>query len=117
MIAPEKRQEFLDNYKANNFNIGKTCEFIGVSRSSYYEWLKEPEFKTVIENYKEYFIDAAEDTLYKAAEAGSIDAAKFVLKHLGKKRGYIDSLDVTSNGQTINTIRLIEIKKEDGDNA
>ena len=35
------------------------------------------------------------------------------MKYRGRKRGYTDSLDITSDGKSITEIRLIEIKKSD----
>jgi len=43
-------------------------------------------------------------------EQGSERSILFFMKYRGKKRGYTDTIDITSNGETINTVSNINIK-------
>lgn len=114
-MKPEKKQEFLDNYSKNNFHIGNTCKQIGISRDLFYQWKKlYPDFKEAVEKFEDFVLEMAEDVAIQALEEGDKEMARFVLKSLGKRKGYGDKLDITSNGESINTIKLIEIKKQDG---
>lgn len=110
------RIKFIEEHPKNAFNISRTCEVIGISRRTFYDWLRDDEeFRDKMESFRESFIDLSEQVLYRAMKADDLDAAKFVAKHLGKKRGYSDQLDITTNGEPINKI-VVEIitKKEDG---
>ena len=63
----------------------------GVSRTAFYEWLKEdPDFKVAIENVDEVSLDFGETALLKAIKRGNISAIIFFLKTKGKSRGYIE---------------------------
>lgn len=109
-LTPEQ-SEFIRLFPANSWNIGRTMEAIGMSRRTYYEWLDNNElFKQTIEDFKEDLVDIAEQTMIRAMEReNSVDAAKFMLKYLGRKRGYTDrtEIDITSGNKPI-TINIIK---------
>lgn len=111
----DKQLAFISVYARLNYHISHTCEQIGVQRQSYYDWLKNPNFKMAIDCLHEAYIDDAVSCMNRAIANDNIDAAKFVLKTLGRRRGFIESMDITSNGETIGvpTINIIMPQKLD----
>ncbi len=108
---------FIETYQKNLCNVSKTCKVSKVSRTMYYEWLRHDEaFKFQIENSEIHQVEFVEDALLKKIKEGSDSSIQFYLKTKGKKYGYGTQIDLTTNGESINsitTIKLIEIKKED----
>lgn len=111
----EKQLLFIQNYHKFNYHIGKTCEFVGVHRQSYYDWLKNPNFKMACDCLHEAYIDDAVACVNRAIGNDNVDAAKFVLKTLGKRRGFAESMDITTNGESINVpiINIITPKQDE----
>lgn len=106
--------QFIELYLPMKLNVTEICEHIGISRQCYYKWLNENEtFKTFMDDYRQYLQDKSEEVLLQALEGGDVKVAMFVLKTLGKKRGYGDSVDITSNGNTLGTIINILPPKQD----
>ena len=103
--------------------VTAACKEVGISRDSYYDYYKtDPEFKRKVDDINEIVIDFAESQLYKKIKAGSERSILFYMKYKGRKRGYTDSVDITSGGKTITEIKLVQVKsrkdieEEDGTN-
>ncbi len=93
----KKMRAFLVALAKNNLNISKTCEEVGMARVTHYDWLeKNLQYRTLFEELEESRLDMAEDSLLKAANIGNVQAAIFLLKTKGKKRGYGENLEVSS---------------------
>lgn len=72
-------------------NVAAVARSLGVSRSAIvYHLDKHPEWKQIRREAMESALDAAEQNLFKAAEEGNLTAIIFVLKTLGKERGYVE---------------------------
>lgn len=97
--------------------VTPACKEVGVSRETFYRYYKEdPEFKAKVDDINEITLDFAENQLLKKIKEGSERSILFYMKYKARKRGYTDSLDITSDGKSITEIKLIEIKgknKED----
>ena len=77
--------------------VTEACNKSGLSRTQHYKWYKEDEdYRKVVQEIDGMFIDFAETHLKEQIEKGSTPATIFYLKTRGKKRGYGDSLDLTS---------------------
>tara|TARA_Y100001973_G_C5186174_1_gene328007 strand:+ start:1504 stop:1854 length:351 start_codon:yes stop_codon:yes gene_type:complete len=82
--------------------VTEACEKAGLSRTQHYKWYKEDEeYRKQVQEIDGMFIDFAETHLKEQIEKGSTPATIFYLKTRGKKRGYGDSLDITSDEQRI----------------
>jgi hypothetical protein len=94
---------------------------VGISRPTYYHYLNtDPEFRKKVDDLYEMTIDFVENQLLKKIKEGSERSIIFFMKHKAKKRGYTDSLDITSGGEKITEIRLLKVERkedweEDGD--
>jgi len=113
----EKRKKaFLVAFEKNYGIITKTCKEVGITRDTFYHWKKEdPDFAKAIEEQDDKTGDFVESELYKKIQEGSERSILFYLKYKGRKRGYTDSLDITSGGDKITEIRLIEVAKKKDD--
>jgi len=92
--------------------LTKTKDILGCSRQTVYNYIdKYPELSDYIEDIEETKLDRAIEKLDELIEQGNVAAIIFFLKTKGKKRGFTESsqLDISSNGQNINTIQLVEI--------
>jgi len=90
----KKKSAVLTSYEKSFGNISVTCKTVGISRETFYRWLKEdPKFKAKIEEVDESNIDFAETTLLKNIREGKETSLIFYLKTKGKKRGYIETVD------------------------
>ena len=108
--------------------VTDACGSIGLSRSTYYDWLKaDPEFKAAVDEIQNVALDFAESQLFKkmkgitlAGKSGedgepevyeqppSDTAIIFYLKTRGKKRGYIERTELTgADGKDLIPINII----------
>lgn len=82
--------------------ITSACKICNLSRDTfYYYYRNDAEFKGKVDDLDEFVMDFVENALFKAIKEGDSQAIQFYMKYKGKKRGYINSSDLTSNGQTI----------------
>jgi hypothetical protein len=99
--------------------VTAACKEVGISRDSYYDYYNDdPEFRRKVDDINEIAIDFTESQLFKQIKSGSERSILFFMKYKGRKRGYTDSVDITSGGKAITEIKLIQIKNrkdlEDG---
>jgi len=93
-----KKKLFLEAFEKNAGNISLSCKAIGISRKTFYQWLKNDEkFKEEVEAVEESFLDFTESMLKKKIKAGDNTAILFYLKTKGKSRGYIEKQEVDMN--------------------
>jgi hypothetical protein len=91
--------------------VSPACNEVGISRQQYYYYLKhDKNFAQAVEDIQEETIDFVESKLLEKIQQGSERSILFYMKYRGKNRGYNDNIDITSNGETINTISNINIK-------
>ena len=59
-----RQAKFLTEYPHQNYNITKTCQAIGISRSAYKLWIKEdPAFKEACQEQREAQNDYLEESI------------------------------------------------------
>jgi outer membrane lipoprotein-sorting protein len=75
--------------------VTTACKNAGVGRTQFYTWLKEDEeFSKQVKDIGNVALDFAESQLHKQIKDGSTSATIFYLKTKGKKRGYIEKIEV-----------------------
>jgi hypothetical protein len=92
-----KKQKIIELYKLTFGNVTKSCEALHISRTTFYQWLKDDvDFKAEIENTSpdDLIVDFAEDALIGRIRAGDTTAIIFTLKTKGKKRGYVEKQEI-----------------------
>jgi hypothetical protein len=90
-------------------NISNTCHFFKVSRRTFYYWKENnPIFAQLVDEIQEARIDRTESVLDDLIEAKEPCAVFFLLKTIGKKRGYIETQRVEHEG----AVPVVDIEKE-----
>ena len=90
----DKKELFLKAFENKEFNIAESCKAINIARQTYYDWLKDDEFKQQVQELKESDLDFTESALRKLIKKGNVIATIFKLKTKGKDRGYIEKQEV-----------------------
>ena len=68
----------------------------GVTRQAVSRFVNQhPALKAVADECRETFVDNVESALYKEALGGNVTAQIFILKTLGKTRGYVERQEIT----------------------
>lgn len=96
--------------------VTPACKEVGISKKTFYQYYKtDPVFKEDVDELNEVVIDMVEGQLFKNIKKGSERSILFYMKYKGRKRGYTDNLDVTTNGESLNNVKIeiIRNKKED----
>ncbi len=114
MARPTKtemnKKKILDLYVKAQGNVSLMCQSVGISRKTFYEWMKiDEEFKQQIEDIDidEMKLDLAEHKLGTLIQEKNFPAIKFFLENKGESRGYGQSGKVTieADGKALENIR------------
>lgn len=112
--TPTSKLKMIDALERSLGIVTPACKEVGISRNAFYEWMKEdPEFKKKVDEVYEVQGDFVENQLFKKIKEGSERSIMFYMRYKGKKRGYTDSMDITTGGKSIDSIRVIQIKSKD----
>jgi ACT domain-containing protein len=96
--------------------VTPACKEVGISRNQFYHYYNtDPEFKAAVDDINEITLDFAENQLLKKIKEGSERSILFYMRYKARRRGYTDSVDITSDGKAITNIKLIHIKRKDDD--
>jgi|TARA_R100000081_G_scaffold22955_1_gene10032 hypothetical protein len=98
-----KKEALIKAYAKAFGNVSKACEAAGVSRKSFYRWMKnDEEFKEAIDSVMadDLFVDFAEEHLVEKIRKGDTTAIIFALKTRGKKRGYVERQEIANEHKT-----------------
>ena len=93
--------------------VSTACVKAGVGRRTHYQWLKkDPEYKEAVDDLHDVVLDFAEDALHRLIKNGDTTATIFLLKTLGKRRGYIERTehDIGNSQRWDLDINLIDAK-------
>ena len=106
----KKKVEFLEVYSQKANNVHLTCKAIGISRSTFYAWIRDDdEFRETIWHFEEGDIDAAETALKRQILDGNTTAIIFYLKTKGKNRGYVERQELTGiDGQKLFEVSIVD---------
>jgi dihydropteroate synthase len=102
-IQPNKYKKKLLISLEKHFGIvTPACKEVGVSRDTFYRYYNEDEdFKKAVDEINDIQGDFVEGKLFEKIKEGSERSIMFYMRYKGKKRGYSDSVDITSNGKDI----------------
>ena len=96
--------EALQQYRGH---ISKACALVGIDRSTYYEFLKDPDFAISVENIKAGKVDdyiEALDTI--ALDSKFFPAVKYFLDNHAQDRGYGKELQAQKIPEPVNNIQI-----------
>ena len=103
--------------------VTTACKIVGISRVTHYQWMQDDEdYKKAVIGLEDVALDFAESKLHKQIDDGNTSATIFYLKTKGRKRGYVEGLDITSGDEKIGGTSQIEVifkdmnKPKEGEN-
>jgi len=102
-----KKKEFLQKYADLAWNISYACKSVGITRATFYNWMKDEDFANEFLTLKEEIKDYAESKLVEQVQAGNMTAIIYYLKTQAKDRGYVEKSENDLN------IRRVEIELTD----
>ncbi len=91
----------IEALRKSRGNISRAADRIGFTRNALHLRInKEPEIKQVVDEYRERFLDDLEDVFQNKALDGDTTSGLFLLKTIGKRRGYDQDRDVIAESAT-----------------
>ena len=94
--------------------VTTACKQAGIGRTTFYEYLKDLNFKKDVDSIQDIALDFAESQLHQQIQAGNTAATIFYLKTKGKKRGYVERQEITGVEGLPNSV-TVKILKQNGD--
>ncbi len=97
--AKQSQLAIIDKQKAllvnlltlNRMNISHACSKAGITRFTYYDWIKtDPNFAVAIHEAKQALVDSVEQALQKQIHSGNATSTIYFLKTQGADRGWRD---------------------------
>ena len=86
--------------------IAAAAQVLRVSRQTLYVWIRaEPELQALVAELRDEILDLAEGQLLKAVKDGSERSVHFMLKTIGRERGYGDKIDLA--GTVTNEVKRV----------
>lgn len=106
----ERQSLMIETMWEKNGNITEACKAANVSRQTHYNWLDEfDDYKRQIRAVEESLIDRSESVLHELISDKNVVATIFHLKTKGQSRGYIEKQQVENSGETVHTVKVVEI--------
>ncbi len=104
----DKQKKFLRLFDDNAGNVSMTCSKFKMNRSTFYLWMDtSTKFKESVEDVREGLIDFAESKLMMNIKDGKEASIFFLLRTLGKSRGYVERQEFQHEGNlTLETIMM-----------
>jgi hypothetical protein len=82
-------EQMVEAIKGSGGIVSVVASRLGCGRATVYRYrARYPSVREALEAERAVFLDLAESELFKAVEAGNLEAIIFALKTLGKERGY-----------------------------
>jgi len=112
------KEKLLEALERNLGIVTPTCKEVGISRDRFYTYYNEDDrFKKAVDDIQNIQLDFVENQLFRKIKEGSEKSILFYMRFRGKKRGYNDSVDITTGGQNINDIKVIFVNGNEGDRS
>jgi hypothetical protein len=112
------KQKLLEALEKTLGIVTPACKEVGLSRNQFYVYYNtDPDFKKSVDEIQDVTLDFAENQLLKKIREGSERSILFYMKYRGRKRGYNDSMDITSGGEAIKNITFEIINKKKNDDS
>ena len=98
--------------------VTPACKEVGISRDRFYTYYNEDiDFKREVDDIQVIQTDFVESQLFKKIKDGSEKSILFYMRYRGKGRGYTDSVDITTDGEKLNNIKVIFIDGNKSDTS
>ena len=101
------KKKLLDALEKSLGIVTPACKEVGISRNQFYVYYREDEeFKKAVDDINDITLDFVENQLLRKIKEGSERSIMFYMKYKARKRGYTDSIDITTNGENMNKIQI-----------
>lgn len=103
----QHKKKLLEALERSLGIVTPACKEVGISRNTFYTYYREDEvFKAAVDDINEITLDFAENQLLKKIKEGSERSILFYMKYKARKRGYSDSIDITSGGKSMIVLNI-----------
>jgi hypothetical protein len=90
------KKELLKALEKSLGIVTTACHATGIARSTFYAYCKDdPEFKKQVDEVESVALDFVESQLFEQIRNNVPSSTIFYLKTKGKKRGYVERLELT----------------------
>lgn len=118
-ISPRKinKNSFAKAVVGSGGVITEVAKRLHVERLTVYSFIKQNEefAKPLLDQAREEIVDMAEGSLFTQVKNNEAWATKFLLKTIGKDRGYVEKQEIEQSG-TIGLIGYTNVSPDDWDN-
>ena len=105
-----KKQALIEAYISKLGNISEACKEVGISRKTYYRWLKQNKFNQMLNDATEHHNDLIYQRILKKALEEDKDMMKFWAKTQMKHRGFYEKQETEYSGEVTQNIDKIEVE-------
>jgi len=103
----QHKKKLLEALERSLGIVTPACKEVGISRNTFYTYYREDEvFKAAVDDINDITLDFAENQLLKKIKEGSERSILFYMKYKARKRGYSDSIDITSGGKSMIVLNI-----------
>lgn len=107
-------KKIVEVYRKKGCNISATCEALGISRQSFYNYKDSSEkLREQIEEADEAILDFAESKLMEHIDNGDVTSLIFFLKTKGKSRGYVERTENVVSNPFLDLMRSCDSEDDD----
>ena len=110
---------FIHAWTSGNFSVSNAMRKVNLSRATFNNWKRDPEFAKLVEEVDVIRGDFIEESFMKLIKRGDSSATIHASKTFNRNRGYGDNLDLKVSGEldsvvmTLGELKLpIEVRKE-----
>ena len=95
----------------NNLGIVEASrKQVGISRQTHYDWMeKDKDYAAKVQSIRQIVVDFGESKLYENVKKGDVTSIIFLLKTLGKSRGYVERQEIIHDAKI--SSKVIECKE------
>ena len=94
-----------------NGMVSAAARKLGVSRQTVYRYINQyVSVKEAVDDAREQLLDMTESKLFEAVKDGNVTAAMFVLKTVGRNRGYVERQELQHSGPGGKPVQIETIK-------
>lgn len=112
------KKQLLISLEKNLGIVTPACKDVGISRDRFYHYYNtDNDFKKAVDEIYEIQTDFVENQLFKKIKEGSERSILFFMRYKGKKRGYTESIDITTGGENLNDIKITFINGNESDQS
>jgi hypothetical protein len=107
-------RKVLEALEENRGHIKKACEEAGITRTTFYEYMKDPDFAEAVEHVKEGITDDYMEALHACAiDAKFFAAIKYWLDNHAQKRGFGKDLLAAQTPQVTTNVQVNQVSVKD----